>query len=399
MIIRSTDARDPCPSCPSSRRATLSRPESGTYVSSLFDPYSLADVQLRNRVVMAPMTRARSYDSIANSVMADYYSQRATAGLIITEGTPISPEAQGYAFIPGIWTSEQVAGWKETTTAVHDRGGRIFCQLWHVGRLSHPSLQPEAQQPVSSGSLPARDCQIFAYDDDGEVGFINVTDPRPLSTDEVGRVTRDYAAGAANALDAGFDGVELHAANGYLFEQFLNPGINTREDEYGGSIPNRARFLLEAVDRVVEEVGSSRVGVRISPFSGLFDMPAYDEAEDTYLYLATELGRRHIAYVHFIDQNPDGQRLLGPEFLTAFRARFDGTIILAGALTGELAQTYVESGLIDLAAFGQPYIANPDLVERLQNGWPLATPDPLTVYGGVGAEGYSDYPRFDPATV
>lgn len=345
------------------------------------------------------MTRARSFDTIPNAVMAEYYRQRASAGLIVTEGTPISPEAQGYAYIPGIWSPEQVRGWKETTTAVHEEGGRIFCQLWHVGRLSHRSLQPGGQQPVSCGAAPARECQIFAYDEDGEVGFINVSDPRPLSTAEVARVARDYAAGAANALDAGFDGVELHAANGYLFEQFLNPAVNTRDDQYGGSIPNRARLLLEAVDRVVEEIGSSRVGVRLSPLSGLFDMPSYDEAHETYLYLAAELGRRHIAYVHLIDQNSEGKRLLGPGFLTAFRARYGGTVILAGALTGELAQDLVESGLIDLAAFGQPFIANPDLVERLQNGWPLATPDPMSYYGGGGAEGYSDYPRFDPATV
>ncbi|WP_314036879.1 alkene reductase [Dietzia sp. CH92] len=368
-------------------------------MSSLFDSYPLGDVRLHNRVVMAPMTRARSLDTIPNAVMAEYYRQRASAGLIVTEGTAISPEAQGYAFIPGIWSPEQVMGWKKTTTAVHDEGGRIFCQLWHVGRLSHRSLQPGGRQPVSSGAAPARGCQIFAYDDDGEVGFINVTDPRPLTTAEVERVARDYATGAANALDAGFDGVELHAANGYLFEQFLNPAVNTRDDQYGGTVPNRVRFLLEAVDRVVEEVGSSRVGVRLSPFSGLFDMPSYAEAQETYLYLADELGRRHIAYVHLIDQNPDGQRLLAPEFLASFRARYGEAIILAGALTGELAHALVERGLIDLTAFGQPYIANPDLVERLQNGWPLATPDPKSYYGGGGAEGYSDYPRFDPATV
>jgi len=378
---------------------SLSLEESGPEVSTLlFDGYQLGDIRLRNRVVMAPMTRARSLESVPTPDMAEYYRQRASAGLIVTEGAPISEEAQGYAFIPGIWAEEHVTGWRGVTDAVHEEGGRIFCQLWHVGRLSHRSLQPGGRRPVSSGQLPARGCQIFAFADDGEAGFIDVTAPRPLSTAEVGRVVRDYGVGAANALDAGFDGVEVHAANGYLFEQFLNASINPRTDRYGGSVPNRARLLLEAVDRVADVVGSRRVGVRLSPFSELFDMPGYEEARETYLYLAAELGRRRLAYVHLIDQNPAGVRLLDPEFLLAFRDAYGGSIILAGAMTRELADDLVSGGVIDLAAFGQPFIANPDLVERLRYGWPLATPDPMSYYGGGGTEGYLDYPRFDPAT-
>lgn len=367
-------------------------------MTRLFDNYQLGDIILPNRVVMAPMTRARTVDTIADAGTAEYYRQRAAAGLIVTEGTPISPEGQGYAHVPGIWSREQVAGWQRVTSAVHDEEGRIFAQLWHVGRLSHSSLQPGRQLPVGAGAAPAHEGKTFAFNDDGTIGFVDVSKPRPLSTREVGRVTRDFACGATNANESGFDGVELHGANGYLFEQFLNPTTNTRTDQYGGSIQNRARFLLETVDRVIEVVGPTRVGIRLSPFSELFDMPAYAESADTYLYLATELSRRDLAYVHLVDQLPAGDRGIGTGFLTAFRDEYRGTIILAGGMTRELAEDMVEKNLIDLAAFGQPFIANPDLVERMQNGWPLTTPDRNSYYGG-GTEGYLDYPRFDPATV
>ncbi|MGW0172384.1 alkene reductase [Rhodococcus sp. NPDC003322] len=367
-------------------------------MTRLFDDYRLGDIALRNRVVMAPMTRARSNDTIAGADTAEYYRQRATAGLIVTEGTPISPEGQGYAFVPGIWSGEQVAGWRMVTDAVHNEGGRIFAQLWHVGRLSHTSLQPDRQRPVSAGAVPARECKTFAFVDDDTIGFVDVSTPRPLSTEEVDRVIRDFACGATNANASGFDGVELHGANGYLFEQFLNPSSNTRTDRYGGSVPHRARFLLETVDRVSEAIGSTRVGVRLSPFSELFDMPAYSETVDTYLYLASELSRRNLAYVHLIDQLPAGGRAVGVDIFTEFRAEYRGTIVLAGGMTRELAEDLMEKNVIDLAAFGQPFIANPDLVERMQNGWPLTEPDPNSYYGG-GAEGYLDYPRFAPATV
>ncbi|MFC9790113.1 alkene reductase [Rhodococcus sp. NPDC127528] len=367
-------------------------------MTRLFDNFRLGDIVLRNRVVMAPMTRARSVDTIAGAVTAEYYRQRATAGLIVTEGTPISPEGQGYAYVPGIWSREQVAGWRGVTDAVHNEEGRIFAQLWHVGRLSHTSLQPGRRHPVGAGAAPAHEGKTFAFTDDGTVGFVDVSTPRPLSTQEVSRVARDFACGATNAREAGFDGVELHGANGYLFEQFLNPSTNTRTDHYGGSIRHRARFLLETVDRVSEAIGSTRVGLRLSPFGELFDMPAYAETADTYLYLASELSRRDLAYVHLVDQLPSGDRLIDVDFLAAVRAEYRGTIIFAGGMTRELAEELAAKNVIDLAAFGQPFIANPDLVERLQNGWPLTTPDRDSYYGG-GAEGYLDYPRFDPATV
>lgn len=367
-------------------------------MTRLFDTYPLEELTLGSRVVMAPMTRARCADTIPTEQTAEYYRQRAGAGLIVTEGTPISPEGQGYAHVPGIWSDEQVAGWRTVTDAVHGRGGKIFSQLWHVGRLSHVSLQLGQQLPVGAGCVPAREGKTFAFTDNGTVGFVDVSRPRALSTDEVDRVTRDFAGAAVNACDAGFDGVELHGANGYLFEQFLNPATNARTDRYGGTIHNRARFLLETVDRVIGAIGPSRVGIRLSPFSELFDMPPYGEAADTYLLLASELSRRPLAYVHLIDQLPEGHRILDAEFLRAFRAAYDGTVILAGGMTRELAENLIADGLIDLAAFGQPFIANPDLVERLENGWPLATPSQTSYYGG-GAEGYLDYPAFDPATV
>ena len=344
------------------------------------------------------MTRARCVDTIPTAETAEYYRQRATAGLIITEGTPISPEAQGYVHVPGIWSPTQVAGWRTVTDAVHSEGGRIFSQLWHVGRLSHASLQPEGRQPVSAGAAPASESKIFAFDGNGNVGFVDVSDPRPLNTGEVGRVVDDFARAATNAEAAGFDGIELHGANGYLFEQFLNPATNTRSDRYGGSCTDRARFLIETVDAVIDVLGSARVGVRLSPFSELFDMPVYPEAAETYLHLASELSRRDLAYIHLIDQRPAGGRLLDTDFLTMFRARFRGTIILAGGMTQEYAEELLERDLIDLAAFGQPFIANPDLVARLQNAWPLTAPDPTTYYGG-GVEGYLDYPRFATANV
>ena len=367
-------------------------------MTRLFDNYRLGDIVLRNRVVMAPMTRARSVNTIAGTHTAEYYRQRATAGLIVTEGTPISPEGQGYAYVPGIWSEEQVRGWQAVTSAVHDEGGSIFAQLWHVGRLSHTSLQPGRQLPVSPGAAPAHECKTFAFTDDNTAGFVDVSQPRPLSTQEVRRVIRDFVYGATNASDAGFDGVELHGANGYLFEQFLNPSTNPRTDHYGGSIRNRARFLLETVDRTIEAIGPARVGIRLSPFSQLFDMPAYTEAADTYLYLASELSRRDLAYVHLVDQLPAGDRVIGIDFLTTFRAEYRGTVILAGGMTKELAEDLMEKELVDLTAFGQPFIANPDLVERMQKGWPLTTPDQNSYYGG-GPEGYLDYPRFTPVTV
>ncbi|MBD8605457.1 alkene reductase [Aeromicrobium sp. CFBP 8757] len=363
--------------------------------TNLFAPFDLGPHVLKNRIVMAPMTRARRPDTVADGTTAEYYRQRAGAGLIITEGTCVSPEAQGYAFVPGIWNDEQVRGWAGVTRAVHEADGVIFVQLWHVGRVSHSSLQPDGGAPVSSTDRSPRGegTMAFVVGADGTPEFAATTPPRALQTDELARVVADFGQAAANAAAAGFDGVEIHGANGYLFEQFLNPGLNDREDHYGGTIENRARLVLEVVDAALAAMGDGRVGVRFSPYGEVFDNPPYDETRETYLHLAAELAQRPLAYVHLGDQASGGIPF-SAEFLHDFRTTLGKPVILAGGVTRDLAADYVDRGLIDLAAFGRPYIANPDLAERLAQGVELADPDPATFYGG-GPEGYTDYPAVD----
>lgn len=361
-------------------------------MTNLFARYQLGNISLSNRFVMAPMTRARRPDYIANEETALYYRQRATAGLIVSEGTPISPEAQGYIDVPGIWTQEQVKGWKKVTEAVHAEDGKIFAQLWHVGRVSHTSLLPEGIVPVSSSDIPVRGKRTaYIYLQDGTTGFAEASTPRALETDEIPRLINDYVNAAKNAIEADFDGIEIHSANGYLLEQFLNPVINTRLDQYGGSLENRARLPLGVVDALIEAIGRERVGIRLSPFNQQFDMPVYDGNADTYLYLAKELAKREVVYVHLNDNWAAGHSVINDDFVRQFRAIYPGTLILAGAQTLERAQRQVDEGLIDLPAFGQPFIANPDLVERFHRGAELNTPDRDTYYGGA-SHGYTDYP-------
>ncbi len=360
-------------------------------MSKLFEPVALGGRTLANRIAMAPMTRSRNPDGIANDLNALYYRQRAGAGLIVTEGTPISPSAEGFLYIPGLYTPEQVMGWRKVTDAVHEVGGTIFSQLWHVGRVSHVSIQPGGASPVSSTSRIARNCQAWGLREDGTPGPVDVSPPRALSTEEVRGVIGDFAKAAENAIAAGFDGVELHGANGYLFEQFLNPEVNDRGDEYGAKkLEDRVRFLLETVDAVVARIGASRTAIRLSPYGGLFDMPAHPEIEETYLHIARELSARGLAYVHLMDQKSRGSAAIPAGFLLNFRKVYSGMLILAGGMTRERAEQMLEEGLIDIAAFGEPFIANPDLVERLRNGWPLTPADRALHYGG-GAHGYTDY--------
>jgi N-ethylmaleimide reductase len=367
-------------------------------MSNLFDGYDLSGLLLPNRIVMAPLTRARAKHDAADELIALYYAQRSTAGLIISEGTPISREGQGYLFNPGIFSPDQIAGWRKVTRSAHSAGGRIFAQLWHVGRVSHFSIQ--GRQPVSATDRIARGAMAFGYDEQGQPSFLPVSSPYALTTTEVGRIVEDFAIAADNAVAAGFDGIELHAANGYLFEQFLNPLVNDRTDRYSADlIQNRLRFTLEVVDAVNTRIGSQRVGIRFSPFGQNSDMPPYPDAEQTYLQLGRELADRRIAYMHFMDQS--GYRSMPAQIsdkvhslLRKLRPTFDkGALILAGGQTLAKANGLIASGTIDLAAFGQPFIANPDLVARLRNGWPLAKPERETYYGG-GAEGYVDYPPY-----
>ena len=362
----------------------------------LLGPTDLRGLALPTRVVMAPMTRARALGGSPDELTVRYYEQRAGAGLIISEGSPISQEGNGWIHTPGLYTSEQIAGWGHVTEAVRARDGRIFAQLWHTGRSSHVSLQAEGQPPVSSTAKGGD--TTYALQPDGTLGFVPSSMPRALATREIARVVDDFAGAASNADAAGFHGVEIHGATRYLCEQFLNAVFNDRTDRYGaGNLEDRLRFTLEVVDAVSDRVGASRVGVRISPFSTVGNMPADDLADETYRALVRELATREIAYVHIHDTSW-AESAVGDtpsprirRFLEQVRPDLgDTAMILAGGLTEESASELIRDDLIDLAAFGRPYIANPDLVERLRAGADLVDPDASMFYGGE-AEGYVDY--------
>lgn len=356
---------------------------------SLFDAYDLSGLRLSNRIVMAPMTRARAVDTVPPAHMATYYAQRAGAGLIITESAQVSAQGRGYLCTPGIHTPAHIAGWKRTTDAVHRAGGRIFIQLWHVGRVSHESLHDDGQRPVSAVAVRADNTLVQAYGDDGSPAQVPTSVPVALDIAGIRRVIADFRVAARNAIAAGFDGVEIHAGNGYLFEQFINAGLNTRTDLYGGpSFDNRLRLLLETVDAVSAEIGSPRVGVRVSPYAHLADLHAFDGEDETWLALADALSLRNLAYVH-------ASHLDTAAFQQAFRHAYRGTLMLAGGFTAETARQAIESGQADLAVFGRPFIANPDLVERFRHGWPLAEAGKDAFYG-AGTRGYIDYPAYCP---
>ncbi|WP_343604533.1 alkene reductase [Fluviicola sp.] len=362
--------------------------------TTIFEPVHSGVLNLKNRIVMAPMTRARNADGIPNENNALYYRQRSGAGLIVTEGVAISDTAKGVLHIPGLYRKEQVEGWKLVTKAVHEEGTVIFAQLWHVGRVSHTSIQPEGKAPVAPSAIQASNSHAWGWNENGEEGFLICSPPRALETAEVAGIVKDFQQAAKNAIEAGFDGVELHGANGYLIEQFLNPYINTRTDQYGGSIENRSRFLLEAIDACIEAIGADKVAIRLTPYGGLHELPQYDEIEETYRYLAEELSKRKIAYIHLMDQKSRGSFALPEDFLVRFRSWFTGTMILAGGMNREKAETLTEAGTIDLAAFGEAFIANPDLVERLKNNWPLTPPD-RSLHYGLTLNGYTDWKTYE----
>ncbi|AGA90841.1 NADH:flavin oxidoreductase [Thioflavicoccus mobilis 8321] len=354
--------------------------------SDLFRPYRLGKLELANRIVMAPLTRSRAGEGdVPTPLMATYYVQRATAGLIITEASQISPQGKGYIQTPGIYSAAQIAGWRAITDAVHARGTKIFIQLWHVGRISHPELQEGGALPVAPSAVKANG-QVFT----GR-GMVDMVTPRALTLDEIPGLVADYRQAAANAKEAGFDGVEIHSANGYLLDQFLRDKTNRRTDAYGGSIENRARLLLEVTDAVLEIWDKPRVGVRLSPLSPANDIDDSDP-EPLFTHVVTELGARGIGYLHVVEGVTGGPRETGHSFrLETLRGRFPGTYIANNGYTRELALTARAADSADLIAFGRPFIANPDLVERLQSDAPLNTPDQATFYGG-DAHGYTDYP-------
>lgn len=353
--------------------------------SPLFEPYQLGRISLSNRVVMGPLTRNRAGAGLIPSPFAaEYYAQRASAGLIIAEATQISPQAQGYQDTPGIYSDAQIAGWREVTDAVHDRGGKIFLQIWHVGRVSHTSLQPNGAAPVGPSAIKA-ETQTYING-----AFADVSEPRALRLEELPTILDDFRRAAANTVVAGFDGVEVHGANGYLLDQFAKDGSNRRDDAYGGSIKNRARMLLSAVAAVTTEIGADRTGVRISPVTpanGAFT----SDPQPLFEHIVSELDAMAPAYLHVIEGATGGPRDFAPFDYGSLRRRFRNTYIANNGYDRPLAEAALTDGAADLIAFGRDYIANPDLVERLKTGAPLATFNQSTLYGG-GREGYADYP-------
>lgn len=362
-------------------------------MSSIYESVTLGKLVLKNRIVMAPMTRARNPDRNPDDLTAVYYAQRAGAGLIISEGLPFSPESCGGYAIPGIYTAEQVRRWRMVTDAVHDAGGVIFAQIWHVGRASHVQYQIGGAAPVSSVGVRA-EATTYGLDADGIPGQIPQSRPRPLNAEEFPRLIQDFVIGARNAIEAGFDGVEIHGANGYLLEQFINGALNDRADSYGGSIAKRIRLPLEVVDAVVSEIGAERTGIRLAPFGRFNDMHPFADEAETWLTLATELSARMLAYVHLSDQKTLGAQAIPDGFVEQFRARYRGPLIVAGGLLQDNGQKLLDDGHADLIAIGRPFISNPDLVTRMKKGWPLNPADPAVYYGAIGSTGYTDFPPY-----
>jgi N-ethylmaleimide reductase len=360
----------------------------------LLSPVKLGRYELPNRIVMAPLTRNRAgAGNVPTPVNAEYYAQRASAGLIITEASQVSPQGMGNPQTPGIYSKEQVEGWRLVTDAVHERGGRIFLQLWHVGRISHPSLQPDGALPVAPSAI-APEGNAATYE--GEQPFVT---PRALETEEIPGIIEQYRQGAENTLAAGFDGVEIHGANGYLLDQFLHDGSNQRTDQYGGSIENRARLLMEVTEAITSVWGAERVGVRLSPsstFNSIYD----SNPEALFSYVANALDLFGLAYLHIVEPRANGHVTLGRASgfpASYFRPIFHGTMITAGGYDRESGNAVLAAGDADLVAYGRLYIANPDLPKRFALNAPLNTPDRLTFYGG-NERGYTDYPAFELQT-
>lgn len=354
----------------------------------LFEPFPLGNLSLKNRIIMAPLTRNRATrDTDAPEALhAQYYAQRASAGLIISEATQISPAGKGYAFTPGIYSKEQIAGWKQVTRAVHSKGGAIFAQLWHVGRISHPSLQPHGALPIAPSAIAPKDQKTFIETNE----FVAIGVPRALALEEISKIIEEYRMAAKNAIEAGFDGVEIHAANGYLIHQFLCDGSNHRKDQYGGSITNRLRFAIEVMEAIVNEIGAQRTAIRLSPVSptnGVFDSaPA-----DLFFPLMHEINRLKLIYVHVIEGTTGGDRDLRGFDFPALRSAFQGAWMVNNGYTKEFATAAIVNGYADLVAFGKLFIANPDLVARFKQNAPFNPLDRTTLYGG-DAKGYTDYP-------
>jgi N-ethylmaleimide reductase len=355
----------------------------------LLNTAKVGAMELKNRVVMSPMTRCRAIGNVPNDLMAEHYGQRAGAGLIITEGTSPSPNGLGYARIPGIFSPQQVEGWKKITSAVHNGGGKIFIQLMHTGRISHPLnlpagaqiLAPSAVRPAGQMWTDAAQMQDFPV-------------PTAMTAEDLEHTKAEFVAAAKNGIAAGFDGVELHGANGYLLEQFLSPFSNIRTDNYGGSIENRCRFVIEVTAAVAEAIGKEKTGIRLSPYGVASDMPHYPGIDATYKYLATQLNNIGIAYIHIVDHSALGGPEVPLQIKQTIRNTFKNTIILAGGYDKERAEADIESGLGDLITFGRPFINNPDLVERFKNNQPLSQDLHTDQFYSADEKGYTDYPVY-----
>ncbi|MFV8342991.1 alkene reductase [Flavobacterium sp. XS2P39] len=355
--------------------------------NELFTPKKMGSIALKNRIVMAPMTRCRAIGNIPNDLMAEYYNQRASAGLIITEGTAPSPNGLGYARIPGIFNALQVEGWKKITNAVHKKEGKIIVQLMHSGRISHPLNMPKGAVILAPSQVKAAG-QMWT-DSQGLQDFVV---PNEMTSQDILHARTEYISAAENALFAGFDGVELHSANGYLLEEFLSPISNIRTDHYGGSIENRCRFVIEVAKSVAQAIGKEKTGIRLSPYGVASDMPHYPEIDATYDHLSKELNKLDIAYIHIVDHTAMGAPAVPLEIKKLIRHNFKNTLILGGGFDKESAEAAIKSGLTDLVAFGRPFISNPDLVEKFENNWPLSEDLNMDLFYTADEKGYTDYP-------
>ena len=362
--------------------------------ANLFNPIEMGSQSFKNRVFMAPLTRLRSIEpgDMPNILAVEYYSQRAGAGLVITEATQVSLQAKGYAGAPGLHDEEQVTAWKVITDAVHAKGGKIVVQLWHTGLVSHESVQPEGKAPISASDVNVG-VRTTLRDDNGKPIRVEGTTPRAASLEEIEQVIADFAQATKYAKQAGFDGVEIHGAHGYLLHQFWAEHTNKREDNYGGSRENRARLMLQVIDACVEAWDKNHIGIRISPL-GTFNSVDVGYNDDEAIWLVEQINKRSLMYLHLSEPDWVGGTPYSTEFRQKLRQAFDNSIIVAGGYTPEKAQALMEAGYIDAVAFGRDYIANPDLAERIEKGVALNEQRPETFYGG-GVKGYTDYPFMD----
>jgi len=338
---------------------------------------------------MSPMTRCRAIGNVPNDLMAEYYSQRAGAGLIITEATSPSPNGLGYARMPGVYSAEQVEGWKKITSAVHGKGGKIFLQIMHTGRISHPANMPAGAQVIAPSAIGAAG-QMWT----DTLQMQDFPVPKEMTAGDIKHAQAEFVTAAKNAIAAGFDGIELHGANGYLLEQFLSPVANVRRDNYGGSVENRTRFVLEVAAAVAEAIGNEKTAIRLSPYGVASDMPHYSEIEATYTYLAEQLNRIGVAYIHIADHSAMGAPAVPVKIKQIIRDKFKNVIMLGGGYNKETAEADIASGLADVIAFGRPFINNPDLVARYQNNLPLNQELKMDLFYSAGPEGYVDYPAY-----